>query len=414
MTTVSEPGRSESPTFDFTDPELRSNPWPTYHKMRSECPVYRGDSAWWLFAYDDCQHVLRSPSFGRVQDTFRELYGLSLGEGPALDYVVTRLTYLDREDHARIRGAFAKSFSPRRIEALRPFIEGLVDQLLAPIDASQPFDVLEALAHPLPSLVICELLGVPESDRQLFDGWTQRIAHLISPAVTAEQRQDATAALAEEWEMMEALVEERTANPGDDLLSALIQSQNVSGTDPAMSRHELISNTIFLFSAGHQTTRDSVGSGLVAMLENREQYAKLAADPSRAEAAAEETLRFDPPVLQSWEIALEDTEISGVPIAAGDAVNPLLAAANRDPAHFDNPDVFDIDRADTFSTRSAPLAFSFGHHHCLGAALARMELTILFGAIARRYPDLQLATDEVAWRETVVFRGPVEVSVVNR
>lgn len=395
-------GMTDQPVlpFDFSAPELRANPWPTYHHMRQTDPVHRGESAWWLFRYADCQHVLRSPEFGRVQDTFRALYGQSLGEGPALDYVVTRLTYLDRQDHARIRGTFAKSFSPRRIEELRPFIERVATDLLDKVDPTEPFDVLEALAHPVPSLVICELLGIPEADRSLFDGWTQRIAHLISPQVTDDQRADATDALAEEWEMMEALVDERLRNPGDDLLSALVH-------DAGVDRHELISNTIFLFSAGHQTTRDSVGSGLVAMLEDRQQFEILVNDPARAADAAEETLRFDPPVLQSWEIALEDTAIAGVPIAAGDAVNPLLAAANRDPAQFPDPDRFDLDRRD-----SSALAFSFGHHHCLGAALARMELTILFRSLAQRYPTLTLATDQIEWRETVVFRGPVEVPTI--
>ena len=393
--------------FDFTAPGLRSNPWPTYHHMRQTDPVHRGATAWWLFGYDDCQHVLRSPEFGRVQDTFRQLYGQSLGDGPALDYVVTRLTYLDRADHTRIRGIFAKSFSPRRIEALRPFIERVASELLDAVDPGEPFDVLEALAHPVPSLVICELLGVPESDRALFDGWTQRIAHLISPQVSDEQRADATAALSEEWELMDALVEERLRNPGDDLLSALVHAETADG-EQSIARHELIANTIFLFSAGHQTTRDSVGSGLVAMLEDGSQFEKLVADLSLADQAAEETLRFDPPVLQSWEIALEDTEISGVPIAAGDAVNPLLAAANRDPAQFPEPDTFDIDRGD-----NSALAFSFGHHHCLGAALARMELSILFRSLAERYPNLSLATDKIEWRETVVFRGPVEVPVIT-
>lgn len=395
----------EPSSFDFSHPTMRSDPYPTFAVMRDLSPVHWDGRAHWLFRYDDARQVLLGDEFGRVASTFQRQYLDSLGAGQPYEYVIRRMTYLDAADHARVRGLFARTFTPRRVEALRPYIVGLVDELLGRVDPTAPFDVLEAVAHPVPSLVICELLGVPSADRELFDGWTQRIAHLVSPVISEDQYRDSAAALAEEWAMMEELIAARRRQLGSDLLSALIQAGDEDGIDHL----ELVSNCIFLFSAGHQTTRDTVGNGLYAMLGDRRQYAALAADPAgRASAATEEALRFDAPVVQSWEVALTDTEVGGIPVAEGDAVFPLLGAGNHDPARFDEPDRFDIDRPD-----NVPITFSLGPHHCLGSALARMEVSIILEAIASRFPDLELAGDEIEWRDTVVFRGPVALPVAR-
>jgi pimeloyl-[acyl-carrier protein] synthase len=398
-------GEWDVSSFDFMHPQMRIDPYPTFKVMRERAPIHWDGMAHWMFRYEDARAVLLGDQFGRVASAFQRQYFDTLGAGQPYEYVIRRMTYLDQIDHTRVRGLFASTFTPRRIEGLRPYIIDMVNGLLDRIDPTQPFDILDAVAHPLPSLVICEMLGVPQADRELFDGWTQRIAHLVSPAITEAQYADAAAALAGEWELMEQLVIDRSADLGDDLLSDLITASRGEAT--AISHEELVSNCIFLFSAGHQTTRDTVGNGLFAMLRDRGQYASLAADPvALAPVATEEALRFDAPVVQSWEVALSDTEVGGVTIREGEAVFPLLGACNHDPKRFDEPDRFRIDRPN-----NVPVTFSLGPHHCMGSALARMEVSILLQAIAERYPTLELVSDQLEWRDTVVFRGPVRLDV---
>jgi cytochrome P450 len=401
-----QPGNWDVSSFNFGHPQMRIDPYPTFKVMREQAPIHWDGQSHWMFRYDDARSVLLGDQFGRVASQFQRQYAGTLGAGQPYEYVIRRMTYLDQVDHTRVRGLFASTFTPRRIDALRPYIVGLVDGLLDDIDSSQPFDLLDAVAHPVPSLVICEMLGVPQAERKLFDGWTQRIAHLVSPMISEEQFADASVALADEWAMMEQLVADRSKNLGDDLLSDLISAGSEGET--IITHEELVSNCIFLFSAGHQTTRDTVGSGLYAMLRDRDQYAALAADPGgMAMAATEEALRFDAPVVQSWEVALADTEVGGVMIREGEPVFPLLGACNHDESRFDDADSFRIDR-----DNNVPVAFSLGPHHCMGSALARMEVSILFEAIASRFPNLELLHDELAWRDTVVFRGPVRLEVV--
>ena len=300
-----QPGAWDTSSFDFLHPQMRIDPFPTFAVMRESSPVHWDGRAHWVFRYDAARSVLLGDEFGRVASTFQEQYFESLGAGQPYEYVIKRMTYLDRGDHQRVRGLFAQTFTPRRIESLRPFIVDLVNQLLDQVEPGDQFDLLDVVAHPVPSLVICELLGVPIQDRALFDGWTQRIAHLVSPAITESQYADAASALGDEWQLMEDLIRDRSRNLGDDLLSDLIRA---SAGDEAISHQELVSNCIFLFSAGHQTTRDTVGSGVLAMMRDRSQWETLTKRPSElAAAGAEESLRYDAPVVQSWEVALTIT-----------------------------------------------------------------------------------------------------------
>ena len=191
-----EPGAWDCSSFDFLHPQMRIDPFPTFAVMRESSPVHWDGRAHWVFRYDDARSVLLGDEFGRVASAFQEQYFESLGAGQPYEYVIKRMTYLDREDHQRVRALFAQTFTPRRIESLRPFIADLVNRLLDRVKPGDQFDLLDVVAHPVPSLVICELLGVPTQDRALFDGWTQRIAHLVSPAITEAQYADAAAALA--------------------------------------------------------------------------------------------------------------------------------------------------------------------------------------------------------------------------
>jgi len=296
-----------------------------------------------------------------------------------------------------------KAFTVRRVEALRPHIQVIADMLLDRIDGAKTIDVLAALAHPLPSLVICEMLGVPESDRPRFSRWTEDIAFLLDPGVPPHRLAAGEAAAAEFMAYVRDLIEHRRATPTDDLLNALILAEEHGDR---LSIDELIANVVFLFSAGHQTTRDLVGNGLLALLRHPDLKRRVAGDPSRLPALVEECLRYDPSVTATPRRAQENTTIAGTLIAAGDRLILSISGANRDPARFPDPDRFDIDRPS-----NEPLAFGGGIHYCLGAALARTEAQIVFGTLLRRYPDLELAEQTVRWRETWIFRGPLSLQV---
>ena len=287
--------------------------------------------------------------------------------------------------------------------ALRPHIQAIADILLDRTNGAKTIDVLAALAHPLPSLVICEMLGVRETDRPRFSRWTEDIAFLLLPPVPPHRLEAGEAAAAEFMAYVRDLIEHRRATPTDDLLSALIAAEE---RGDRLSIDELIANVVFLFSAGHQTTRDLVGNGLLALLRHPDLKRRVAGDPSRLPALVEECLRYDPSVTATPRRAQEETTIAGTPIAAGDRLILSISGANRDPARFPDPDRFDIDRPN-----NEPLAFGGGIHYCLGAALARTEAQIVFGTLLRRYPNLELADQTVQWRETWIFRGPVTLQV---
>jgi cytochrome P450 len=352
-----------------------------------------------VLGYDEADRVLHGDGFGRRRERFLETFRHTLGEGIAYEYVTRRLSYYGPVEHRRLRGTVSRAFTPRRIAMMRPYITRLANELLDRVVDRPSFDVLECLAHPLPSLVICQMLGVPEELREGFDRWTALIPHLIAPRVTPDQLEAGTRAVIEEWACVAQLIDERRASPGDDLLTALIEAEDEG---QRLTHEELIANVIFLFSAGHQTTRDTLGVGLLGMLSPRDPYTALVRDPSLAPAGAEECLRWSSVVTLSMEQAQAEVELGGSTVRAGDDVWIVLPAANRDPRRFPDPDRFRLDRP----ADQRHISFSAGPHHCLGAALGRLELTVLLEVLARRLPDLQLAGREIQWRDTVFFRGP--------
>jgi hypothetical protein len=387
--------------FDPSRPEFQADPFPLLRRLREEDPIHRSELGWVLTRYDDVAAALRNQSFGAAFD--REAGRTQLGDGAAFAYVSRRIHNFDPPDHTRLRSLLTKAFTVRRVEALRPHIQVIADNLLDRIDGTKTFDVLGVLAHPLPSLVICEMLGVPEADRPLFSRWTEDIAFLLLPPVPPDRLHTGEAAAADFMTYVRALIEERRARPEEDLLSALLTAEEHGDR---LTIDELIANVVFLFSAGHQTTRDLVGNGLLALLRQADQKSRVAADPSSLPALVEECLRYDPSVTATPRRAREDTVIAGVRIAAGDRLILSISGANRDPARFPDPDRFDVDRPN-----NEPLTFGGGIHYCLGASLARTEAQIIFGALLRRFPTLQLAEEPVRWRETWIFRGPVALHV---
>ncbi len=408
---------TSSPTagFDPREPKLRIDPYPTLHQLRQDEPVHWSEplDALVLTRHDDMAAVARSPQFGTPRDLFLEELAARLGSGVAFDYASRRLTFYDNPDLARLRGLALRAFTPRRVEALRPQVRAMASQLFddaeGAADTNGMVDLRHHVFHPLPSMVISEMLGVPEEDRDFFDRANDPLTHLTAPFLTPEQVAEGEASAQLEWHRLEEIVDDRRAALGDDLLSALIAAEDDDGSP--FDHHELIALLMMLFSAGHHTTRDTLGMGLFGYLgDDPEQRRALSDDASMLAGATEEWLRWDTSIVMTTRTARVDTDIGGVAVQAGTRCYLHYLAGNRDPDRFPDPDRFDIRRAGT-----KIMSFGGGMHHCLGSALARLELEEVIAEFVRRYPNAELAADpatEIEWRPNIVFRGPMRVPVV--
>jgi cytochrome P450 len=394
--------------FNPFDPEFIANPYPVYHRLRAEAPVFRSPfGAWVLTRYDDALAVLRDARFGRrgFEPLLQAVFGSGQPEGraaaPPGEGFVTSMLFRDPPDHTRLRALVTKAFTPRVVEALRPRIQAIVDELIDRVRDTGRMDVIADLAYPLPVIVICEMLGVPTGDRDRFREWSLAIGRALDaigiqgePDV-AERGRVARKALNDYFR--EGLIPERRRRPRADLLSELIA---VEEAGDRLSTGELLATCNLLFVAGHETTVNLIGNGLLALLRHSAQLDALRADASIVESAIEELLRYDSPVQRTGRIAQSDVEVGGHRIPAGEIVLALLGAANRDPAHFPEPDRLDLRRPD-----NRHLAFGWGIHFCLGAPLARLEGQIAIGTAARELPKLALATDTPRWRPAATLRG---------
>jgi cytochrome P450 len=306
------------------------------------------------------------------------------------------LLFMDAPDHTRVRALVSKAFTPRTVERLRPRIADLADELLTPLRGAARFDVINDFAFPLPVTVICELLGVPAADRELFRQHTRDMAAVLDLDATPEQFGRAAGAALTFTAYLVPLFETRRRAPETDLISALVAAEEAGdqlGTD------ELLTTVILLLIAGHETTMNLIGNGLLALLRHPDQLALLRTRPDLMPSAVEELLRYDSPVRRAVRIALEDAVVDGQAVRAGEQVIAMLDAANHDPAVFEFPDTLDI-------TRDAHrhVAFGAGAHYCLGAALARAEAQIALTALIT-LPDLELAVDEPVWRPLLSFHA---------
>jgi len=310
------------------------------------------------------------------------------------------MLFRDPPDHTRLRALVSKAFTPRTIEVMRDHIQDIVDRLLGRALAQGGMDVMEDLAYPLPVTVICEMLGVPVGDHASIRGWSADIARsldaigLPSDQSIVERGRIARRQLADYFR---ALVPERRARPQPDLLSGLLaaEEQGDKLTEP-----EVIAMCLLLFIAGHETTVNLIGNGLLALLRHPEQLARVQADPALVPNAVEELLRYDSPVQRTARITTEEVDLAGHHITKGAMVVVALGAANRDPAQFADPDRLDVTRRDV-----RHISFGFGIHFCLGAPLARVEGQIALGALLRRAPGLTLDEPTLEWRESSVLRG---------
>lgn len=305
---------------------------------------------------------------------------------------------LDPPDHTRLRGLVAKAFTPRRVEALRPRVRRIAHELLDDIADRDEADLIDAFAFPLPIIVICELLGVPAADRADFREWTAILTVPIASREMAARRRAAAIAFND---YVRGIFADRRGRPRDDLISALLAARDGAAR---LSERELLNTITLLLVAGHETTVNLVGNGVLALLAAPAQRKLLTDDPELLPGAIEELLRFAAPVERaSQRIALEDMEIAGTRVPKGAWVHISIGAANRDPAAFADPDSLDLARSD-----NRHVAFGHGPHYCLGAPLARLEGTVAIGALLARFPELALAMtpDELAWKRTgSIVRG---------
>jgi cytochrome P450 len=274
----------------------------------------------------------------------------------------------------------------------------LGDELLDQVQAAGQMDVIGDLAYPLPAIVIAELLGVPVADRDRFKVWSDAFAAFLDGStLTPETQLHAMGCIGEFVQYFRAMVQERRAHPRDDLLQALIAAEERGDT---LTEEELLSNCVLLIAAGHETTTNLIGNGLLALLRHPDQLQQLKHDPSLGQSAVNELLRYESPVQLTDRIATEDLDLGGIQVSAGQYVTVVIGAANRDPAQFPDPDRLDIRRQD-----NRHLAFGYGIHFCLGAALARLEGQVALTTMLRRLQGMRLATEEPAWRHSVVFRA---------
>ena len=310
------------------------------------------------------------------------------------------MLFLDPPDHTRVRGVFAKTFTPRSIERLRARIQLVTDKRLDRMATAGGGDLIAELAYPLPVIVIAELLGFPPEDFPKLKQWSDDMAGALALRPTVEQQIKAAAAREEMRVYFDGVVATLRARPGDNLLSALLDLTSGPGGDDRLSPEELFANCVLLLAAGHETTTNLIGNGMLALLRNPDQLANLRADPTLIDSAVDELLRYDAPVQWVTRVAGEDIPLTGGTLPAGAVVLASIGSGNRDPAQFTAPDRLDLRRPD-----NKHLSFGSGIHFCLGAALARMEGTIAIGSLVARLPTLRLDNHRPRWRGGVIFRG---------
>ncbi len=368
-----------------------------------------GHDAWLVVHHDEALAALNDSRLSKDMHAAMAANAAVVSEGLPGPAFARHMLTVDPPDHTRLRRLVSSAFSPRRIEGLRPRIQAVVDDLLDGIaadGADRRVDLVSRFAFPLPFTVICELLGVPEPDR---DALGSGLIGLLVPTSTPEQYAEAKRASDVVVALLEQLVDVKRGDPGDDLVSALIAARD---GDERLDTRELRSTIFQLIVAGHDTTASFIGNSVVALFRNPDQLAMLRRHPEKLGTALEELLRFDAPVPHStFRYTVEPVELGGVTIPAGAQVIISLAAADRDEHAFEHPDVLDIDRSGT-----RHLSFGHGIHHCLGAPLARLEGRIALGTLVRRFPQLRLAVadDELRWGhgDGLVLRGLSELPVI--
>jgi pimeloyl-[acyl-carrier protein] synthase len=388
------------------EPEVLANPYPLYHKLRSEDPVHwdRFLHTWVVTRYPDVLNVLHSFSADRTP-TPEQLTAMGLsGLNPIAKVMVKQMLFMDAPAHTRLRGLASAAFTPRRVEVLRGHIQEIADDLLDQVRTRGEMDIIADFAAPMPAIVTAEMMGVPTEDHSNLKKWSADFAEMLG---NFQHNPDRIPRVLESTnnltDYFQTAIDKMRQHPREGLIHSFMTAE-IDGD--RLTDEEIVANCIVTMVGGQETTTNLIGNGLLTLMRNPEQLAQLRDDPNLIPSAVEELLRYESPSQHTGRIAREDVQIGGREIRKGQAVMAIMAAANRDPERFPDPDRLVLDRSD-----NKHLAFGWSSHFCFGAPLARMEGQIAFETILRRLPNLNLVPGPLTWRNNSGLRGLMALPV---
>lgn len=386
--------------FQLLDPAVHADPWPFYRRLREEAPVMWDPFmfTWVVTRYDDVMLVLKEFSADRTPDP-KKMEALGLPSmGPVADVMAQQMLFLDAPAHTRLRKLCMSAFTPRRVEAMEATVQKIADQLLDANVARGEMELIADFAEPFPAIVAAGLLGVPIEDHRMLKNWSATFAEMLGNFQHNPDRiREVLACVDSMTGYFRDAIREQERNPRDGLIRSLMDAE-VDGQ--RLTEAEVIANTIVTMVGGQETTTNLIGNGLLTLVRNPDKLAQLRDNPEIIGTAIEELLRFETPSQHTARIVKEDTLIGGKLLKKGEAVMAVMAAANRDPDRFDDPDVLDLTRVE-----NRHLAFGWAAHFCFGAALARMEARIAFTALLGRLDDIRITSDTLEWRTNSGLRG---------
>ena len=400
--------RADAPLslYHLLDPEVLANPYPLFHRLRREDPVHWDVylHAWIVTRYVDVLEVLHTFSADRTP-TPAQLTEMGISElNPIAQVMIKQMLFLDAPAHTRLRGLASKAFTPARVEKLKEHIRDIVNNLVDNVQAKGSMDVIADLADPLPAIVTAELLGVPVSDHKLLKGWSANFAEMLGNFQHNPDRAQLMLRTVEEMtSYFRDAIRETKAHPREGLIQSLLTAE-IDGD--RLTEEEVIANVVVTMVGGQETTTNLIGNGLLTVLRKPDQMKLLCEDLSLIPSAVEEMLRYESPSQHTARLAPSDRQLGGKQIRKRQAVIAVMAAANRDPERFPDPDRFDIKRTD-----NRHLAFGYAAHFCFGAPLARAEGQIAFEVMLKRLKNIRLEPQSLVWRNNLGLRGLMSLRV---
>lgn len=386
--------------FHLLDPEVLANPYPLYHRLRTEAPVHWDPylHAWVVTRYDDVVTVLHHFSADRTP-TPEQFAAMELPQLAPIAQMMTRqMLFMDAPTHTRLRGLASMAFTPARVQALRSHIRAILEDLIAPLLRAGRMDVIGDLAAPLPAIVTAEMLGVPIADCDQLKAWSADFAEVLGNFQHNPDRAARTLKCVEEMTLyFREAIRRARAEPREGLINSFLTAE-INGD--RLTEDEIIANCIVTMVGGQETTTNLIGNGVLSLVRNPQEFRRMQTDLSLVPAAVEELLRYESPSQHTARICPQDTELGGRKIRKGQAVIAVMGAGNRDPEKFPDPDRLDLGRTD-----NRHLAFGWASHFCFGAALARIEGQLVFEALARHITELTLEPGPIVWRENLGLRG---------
>jgi cytochrome P450 len=400
-------------SFDPRKPEIMADPYPAFAEMRAQNPVAWSPilKGWLLTRYSDVRAALFDTrlSADRITPFMESLPPARRVALSGLERILTRwAVFVDPPAHTRLRGLMNTAFTPRAIESLQPRIQAIVDRLIDAVMPAGRMDLIADFAYPLPATVIAGMLGVPDEDVERFKSWSDNLAAFVGGAqATPSKYERAAYGLSEMDAYFRAIVRDRRGGKArDDIIGGLVAAEE---DGRALSEDELVATAVLILFAGHETTANLIGNGLLALLKHPGEIARLRAQPQLAATAIEELLRYDSPAASVTRVAKQTVEYGGRRIAAGDRLFLMINSANRDGEQFPDPDRLDVGRAD-----NRHIAFGYGPHYCIGAPLARLEGQIAFTRLLARLGDIALEEAPLEWSDNLVLRGAKAIPLCFR